>query len=153
MGRPVDHPVGEGDGVEATHRREPSPVYLQSSAGGVSLTASAGPTAYGGYVDRSLRLAALASAAVPGLDPMAVQEVVSGDDEHFDVAFIQDTQQRRWVIRAPRDEVSAARMDASLALLALLHRRVPFAVPAAKGFAPIAGIGRAAVNTLSLIHI
>ena len=78
---------------------------------------------------------------------MAVQEVVSGDDEHFDVAFIQDTQQRRWVIRAPRDEVSAARMDASLAMLALLHRRVPFAVPAAKGFAPIAKIGRAAVHT------
>ena len=122
-------------------------MYLQSSACGVSLTTSAGPTAYGGHVDRSLRLAALASAAVPGLDPMAVQEVVSGDDEHFDVAFIQDTQQRRWVIRAPRDEVSAARMDASLALLALLHRRVPFAVPAAKGFAPIAGIGRAAVHT------
>ncbi|MGA8048347.1 MAG: phosphotransferase [Dermatophilaceae bacterium] len=98
-------------------------------------------------MDRSLRLAALASAAVPGLDPIAVQEVVSGDDEHFDVAFIQDTQQRRWVIRAPRDEVSAARMDASLAMLALLHRRVPFAVPAAKGFAPIAKIGRAAVHT------
>ncbi|KAB7746215.1 phosphotransferase [Nostocoides sp. F2B08] len=98
-------------------------------------------------MDRSLRLAALASAAVPGLDPMAVQEVVSADDEHFDVAFIQDTQQRRWVIRAPRDEVSAARMDASLAMLALLHRRVPFAVPAAKGFAPIAKIGRAAVHT------
>jgi macrolide phosphotransferase len=98
-------------------------------------------------VDRSLRLAALASAAVPGLDPMAVQEVVSEGDERFDVAFIQDTQQRRWVIRAPRDEVSAAHMDASQALLALLHRRVPFAVPAAKGFAPIAGIGRAAVHT------
>ena len=84
---------------------------------------------------------------MPGLDPIAVQEVVSGADEHFDVAFIQDTQQRRWVIRAPRDEISAAHMDASLAMLALLHRRVPFAVPAAKGFAPIAGVGRAAVHS------
>lgn len=84
---------------------------------------------------------------MPGLDPMAVQEVVSGDEERFDVAFIQDTQQRRWVIRVPRDEVSAAHMDASLAMLALLHRRVPFAVPAAKGFAPVPGIGRAAVHT------
>ena len=37
-------------------------------------------------------------------------------------------------------------MDASLAMLALLVRRVPFAVPAAKGFAPIPKIGRAAVH-------
>lgn len=98
-------------------------------------------------MDQSLRLAALASAAVPGLDPIAVQEVFLGEEEHFDVAFIQDSQQRRWVIRAPRSEVAAARMDASLAMLALLVRRVPFAVPAAKGFAPIPKIGRAAVHS------
>ncbi|HHU09729.1 MAG TPA: phosphotransferase [Intrasporangiaceae bacterium] len=97
-------------------------------------------------MDRSLRLAALASAAVPGLDPMSVQEVVLDAEELFDVAFIQDTQQRRWVIRAPRTEVAAAHLDASLAMLALLVRRVPFAVPAAKGFAPIPKIGRAAVH-------
>lgn len=97
-------------------------------------------------MDRSLRLAALASAAVPGLDPISVQEIVLGDEEDFDVAFIQDSQQRRWVIRAPRTEVAAARMDASLAMLALLVRRVPFAVPSAKGFAPIPGVGRAAVH-------
>lgn len=83
---------------------------------------------------------------MPGLDPISVQEVVGGAEEHFDVAFIQDTQQRRWVIRAPRTEVAAAHMDASLAMLALLVRRVPFAVPAAKGFAPIPKIGRAAVH-------
>lgn len=98
-------------------------------------------------MDQSLRLAALASAAVSGLDPIAVQELVLGEDEHFDVAFIQDSQQRRWVIRAPRSEVAAARMDASLAMLALLVRRVPFAVPAAKGFAQIPKIGRAAVHS------
>ena len=77
---------------------------------------------------------------------MSVQEVRTAADEPFDVAFIQDTQQRRWVIRAPRTEVAAAHMDASLAMLALLVRRVPFAVPAAKGFAPIPKIGRAAVH-------
>ncbi len=98
-------------------------------------------------MDQSLRLAALASAAVPGLDPIAVQQVFLGEEEHFDVAFIQDSQQRRWVIRAPRSEVDAARMDASLAMLGLLVRRVPFAVPAAKGFAPIPGIGRASVHS------
>lgn len=84
---------------------------------------------------------------MPGLDPISVQEIVLGDDEDFDVAFIQDSQQRRWVIRAPRTEVAAARMDASLAMLGLLVRRVPFAVPSAKGFAPIPGIGRAAVHS------
>ncbi len=112
----------------------------------VSLRGSEARSAYGGFVDRSLRLAALASAAVPGLDPISVQEVVLGDEEQFDVAFIQDSQQRRWVIRSPRSEVAAARMDASMAMLGLLVRRVPFAVPAAKGYAPVKDIGRAAVH-------
>ncbi|MDO5501569.1 MAG: phosphotransferase [Actinomycetia bacterium] len=111
------------------------------------LTAIVPATAYGGGVDHSLRLAALASAAVSGLDPISVQEVLTDEDDLFDVAFIQDTQQRRWVIRAPRTDVAAAHMDASLALLALLVRRVPFAVPAAKGFAAMPAIGRAAVHS------
>lgn len=84
---------------------------------------------------------------MPGLDPISVQEIVLGKDDPFDVAFIQDSQQRRWVIRAPRTEVAAARMDASMAMLGLLVRRVPFSVPSAKGFAPIPNVGRAAVHS------
>ena len=48
-------------------------------------------------------LAALASAAVPGLDPASVEALPSTTRaSSFDVAFVQDAQHRRWVVRAPR---------------------------------------------------
>ena len=90
-------------------------------------------------------LAALASAAVPGLDPMSVEALPSTPDQSFDVAFVQDTEHRRWVVRAPRTDVAGAEMDRTVALLALLGRRMPFAVPAPKGFVALAEGGRAAV--------
>ena len=90
-------------------------------------------------------LAALASAAVPGLDPVSVEALPSTPEQSFDVAFVQDTEQRRWVVRAPRTDVAGAEMDRTVALLALLGRRLPFAVPAPKGFVDLSGGGRAAV--------
>lgn len=97
-------------------------------------------------MDRSpLFLAALASAAVPGLDPASVEAVEGGPDHHYDVAFVQDTQHRRWVVRVPRDQAAAARMEATVGLLSLLARRLPFSVPTPKGFAPLKEGGRAAV--------
>lgn len=97
-------------------------------------------------MDRSpLYLAALASAAVPGLDPASVEALPSEPGQLFDVAFVQDTQHRRWVIRAPRSQAAGAQMDVTVALLGLLARRLPFAVPTPKGFAPLKEGGRAAV--------
>ena len=97
-------------------------------------------------MDRSpLYLAALASAAVPGLDPASVEAVPSEPGQQFDVAFVQDTQHRRWVVRAPRSQAAGAQMDVTVALLALLARRLPFAVPTPKGFAALKEGGRAAV--------
>jgi macrolide phosphotransferase len=97
-------------------------------------------------VDRSPAfLAALASAAVPGLDPVSVEALPSTPDQSFDVAFVHDTEHRRWVVRAPRTDVAGAEMDRTVALLALLGRRMPFAVPAPKGFVALAEGGRAAV--------
>lgn len=97
-------------------------------------------------MDRSpLYLAALASAAVPGLDPASVEALPSEEGQQFDVAFVQDTQHRRWVVRAPRTQVAGARMDLTVALLGLLARRLPFAVPTPKGFAALKEGGRAAV--------
>ena len=90
-------------------------------------------------------LAALASSAVSGLDPVSVEALASTPDQSFDVAFIQDTEHRRWVVRAPRTDVAGAEMDRTVALLALLGRRLPFAVPAPKGFVALAEGGRAAV--------
>ena len=65
-------------------------------------------------MDRSpLYLAALASAAVPGLDPASVEALPSEPGQLFDVAFIQDTQHRRWVVRAPRTLAAPSSPQAS----------------------------------------
>lgn len=90
-------------------------------------------------------LAALASAAVPGLDPVSVEALPSLPGQSFDVAFVQDTEHRRWVVRAPRTDVAGAEMDRAVTLLGLLARRLPFAVPAPKGFVALEEGGRAAV--------
>ncbi len=90
-------------------------------------------------------LAALASAAVPGLDPVSVEALPSTPEQSFDVAFVQDAEHRRWVVRAPRTDVAGAEMDRTVGLLALLGRRLPFAVPAPRGFVTLAEGGRAAV--------
>ena len=97
-------------------------------------------------MDRSpLFLAALASAAVPGLDPASVEALPGAPDHQYDVAFVQDTQHRRWVIRVPRTQGAAAQMEATFGLLALLARRLPFSVPTPKGFAALKEGGRAAI--------
>lgn len=99
-----------------------------------------------GHVDRSpAQLAALASAAVPGLDPVSVEALPSLPGQAFDVAFVEDQEHRRWVVRVPRTEVAGAEMDRSVALLGLLARRLPFAVPAPRGFVDLGTGGRAAV--------
>ncbi|WP_157073144.1 phosphotransferase, partial [Kribbia dieselivorans] len=92
-------------------------------------------------------LAALASAAVPGLDPVGVQTVLGGDDR-FDTAIVADTDDRTWVIRAPRSEALAGQMDLASTYLALLARRVPFAVPLVRGWVDLKEGGRAAVSHL-----
>jgi len=97
-------------------------------------------------VDRSpLFLAALASAAVPGLDPASVEALPGTPDHQYDVAFVQDTQHRRWVVRVPRTQAAAAQMESTFGLLGLLARRLPFSVPTPKGFAPLKEGGRAAI--------
>jgi hypothetical protein len=97
-------------------------------------------------VDRSpLFLAALASAAVPGLDHATVEALHGTPDPNYDVAFVQDTQHRRGVVRVPRSQVAAAQMESTFGLLALLARRLPFSVPTPKGFAALKEGGRAAI--------
>mgnify|MGYP002652465632 CR=1 FL=1 len=94
-----------------------------------------------------LTLAALASAAVPGLDPTSVEGVVgTGPARPYDVAFVQDHEHRRWVIRCPRTPAASAGLEQSAALLALLSRRLTMPVPAVKGWVPLPEGGRGAVS-------
>ncbi len=94
-----------------------------------------------------LALAALASAAVPGLDPVEVEGAVQVRGHQFEVAFITDTQHRRWVVRAPVTAAAGAQMDAAVSLLGMLSRRLPFSVPTPKGFVALEEGGRASVYT------
>ena len=109
------------------------------------LPRSARPAAYRGRVSRSpLVLAALASSAVPGLDPISVQGVRVEPGDLFEVAYVQDSQDRRWVVKAPRTAAAGAMLDDVAALSTLLGRRLDVAMPMVRGHAPVAE-GRAAV--------
>jgi macrolide phosphotransferase len=81
-----------------------------------------------------LALAAIASAAVSGLDPASVKGVTQRPGHQFEVAFIEDTQHRRWVVRVPMNAAAGAQMDVSVSFLGLFSRRLPFSVPTPKGF-------------------
>jgi len=106
-----------------------------------------------------LALAALASAAVPGLDPATVKGAIPVPGHQFQVAFVEDTQHRRWVVRAPVSAAAGAQMDAAVSLLGLLAHRLPFSVPTPKGFVALREGGRAAVypyiagRALSFAHL
>ena len=107
----------------------------------------------------ALALAALASAAIPGLDPATVEAVESREGQQFELAFVQDTQHRRWVVRAPLTRAAGAQMDITVALMGMLARRLPFSVPTPKGFVALKEGGRAAVypylagRPLELTHL
>lgn len=96
-----------------------------------------------------LALAALATVAVPGLDVVDVRAPrtsVSG----FDVAIVIDSEQRRWVIRAPQDPTAGIILEAEVAMLRTLGPQsrtgaLPFAVPEPSGFARLLEGGRAVV--------
>jgi len=84
-----------------------------------------------------LVLAALASAAVPGLVPVATRPTpVVGAD--YDTAVVTDTQNRSWIVRAPRTAAAGASLESELTLLRglctlgtgdLVGHRLPFVVP------------------------
>jgi aminoglycoside phosphotransferase (APT) family kinase protein len=82
---------------------------------------------------------------VSGLDPATVKGVVQLPGHQFEVAFIEDTRHRRWVVRAPMTAAAGAQMDVSVSLFGLFARRLPFSVPAPKGFATLDKGGRAMV--------
>ncbi|MFC6008302.1 phosphotransferase [Angustibacter luteus] len=91
-----------------------------------------------------LQLAALASGAVPGLDPVSVDPPhVDGMD--FDVAVVTDGQQRRWVVRAPRRTAAAVAADTEARLLPVLGRLLPVPVPQPAGRAALPEGGSALV--------
>ena len=93
-------------------------------------------------------LAALADAAVPGLRPHLVEELVDRVGERFRVGFVEGAEGGRWVVRVPTDAVAAAQQEESFALAEMLTGRLPFAVPEITGVAPLRDGRRAVVYPL-----
>jgi aminoglycoside phosphotransferase (APT) family kinase protein len=96
-----------------------------------------------------LALAALSTAAVPGLDARSVRrEDVPGD---YDVAVVTAGDGTEWEVRAPRSTMAGAALEAEMELLESLHLYheagvLPFAVPQIAGSALLPEGGRAVVH-------
>ena len=91
-------------------------------------------------------LAALASVAVPGLEPVAARALPGQGDGEVDVAEVRDDAERSWVVRAPRTPAAAAALEQEWRFLGALTGRLPFAVPLLSGTAQLPEGGRAGVH-------
>ena len=94
-----------------------------------------------------LALAALASAAVPGMKPVAVAGLALPIEEAPDHqrAVVQDATGRRWLIRSPLSPVAGARLLRNDELIRQLSRHLPFKVPSPVGRAEVGQDGYAVV--------
>lgn len=70
---------------------------------------------------------------MPGLDPVSVEGIRARRGGAFDVAFVTDRQERRWVIKAPVTHGAGAELEAVAALGPLLGRRLDLAMPLVRG--------------------
>ena len=90
-----------------------------------------------------LELAAIATAAVPGLQPTAVAP--SPDDAtDFDAALLETADGRRWRIRTPRGTEASARLETEMLVLRAFEPSVraelPFQMPAVAGTVRLGGL-------------
>jgi len=92
-----------------------------------------------------LALAALACAAVRGLEPVGARRMPSAADD-VDAALVDDDLKRQWVVRAPRTAAAGARLEQETTLLDTLTSWLPFALPQVAGTASLPGGGRAVVH-------
>jgi macrolide phosphotransferase len=94
-----------------------------------------------------LVLAALASAAVTGLEPVSARGLAAAaENEEVDGAEVTDSKGRRWVVRAPRTSAAAAMLEQEWRFLGAVTDRLPFAVPRIAGTAELPDGGRAGVH-------
>lgn len=90
-----------------------------------------------------LQLAAIVSAGVPGLYPVAA--LPSADDAvDFDSAIIIDSADKRWRVRSPKHPEASVRLEAEHVILqsfsAGLRARLSFQVPTIVGSVPVNGM-------------
>ncbi|WP_109472200.1 phosphotransferase [Ornithinimicrobium cavernae] len=107
-----------------------------------------------------LALAALATAAVPGMRPVSVAAVRTAEENPLhQSALVEDVTGRMWVVRSPLSAAAGAELERNDDLVRQLGKHLPFRVPAAAGYADLGPDGRAAVYpyveglALSLRHL
>lgn len=83
-----------------------------------------------------MELAALATAAVPGLTPSGVAPIPD-EPEDFDSAMVIDDTDHRWRVRAPRHEEASMRLERELTALQAfspaIRAELPFLIPSVAG--------------------
>ncbi|WP_258142354.1 macrolide 2'-phosphotransferase [Arthrobacter sp. MYb227] len=83
-----------------------------------------------------MELAAIATAAVPGLAPTGVASLPDDADD-FDSVLIVDAAKNRWRVRSPRHEEASIRLESELAALrafsAGIRASLPFQLPSVAG--------------------
>lgn len=96
-----------------------------------------------GMARSPLTLAALATSAVVGLDITATASFGASHGSDFDAAILTGRDGRHWIIRVPRNQHAEAEQSADLVALRSLsagvRTRLPFAVSAFAGQAPVDG--------------
>lgn len=92
------------------------------------------------------QLAALASAAIPGLKPVATGALLDDPGAGIDSAIVQDDAGRSWLARAGSSPTSAVALDAGAAAAAVLARRIGVTVPVSQGTVSLPDGGRVHVQ-------
>ena len=92
---------------------------------------------YRGTVRRKpIELAAVATAAVPGLTPTAVSSAPD-DPADFDSALLLDSEGKRWRVRCPRHAEASARLETEFMVLRAfvpgIRAELPFLMPTVAG--------------------
>jgi macrolide phosphotransferase len=95
------------------------------------------PAIYRGTVRRKpIELAAIATAAVPGLTPTAVSSAPD-DPADFDSALLLDSEGKRWRVRSPRHAEASARLETEFLVLRAfapaVRAELPFLMPTVAG--------------------
>jgi macrolide phosphotransferase len=85
---------------------------------------------------KPIELAAVATAAVPGLTPTAVSSAPD-DPADFDSALLLDSQDKQWRVRSPRHAEASARLETEFMVLQAfapgIRAELPFLMPTVAG--------------------
>lgn len=85
---------------------------------------------------KPIELAAIATAAVPGLTPTAVSSAPD-DAADFDTALLIDSEGKRWRVRSPRHAEASARLETEFLVLRAfapgIRAELPFLMPTVAG--------------------